>query len=157
MPAYAFLHAPVTCPACRTRLDDQVWFQWGFCISRAQLPETTYVLGDAIRWHKCNDGTVPSWTYLYAGDVALGANVGTPDEPNVIVRDWANTQHEGPCPKCGVALGSTAIEIRDGRIARAWITRQGELPEGDVFRVLADGQLTTLVRGDVPMALRRDC
>jgi hypothetical protein len=155
MPAHAFLHAAVACPACGTQLDDQVWFQWGFCISRAQLPETTYTLGDAIRWRECKDGTVPSWTYLYAGDVCTGGNMGTPDERHVIVRDWANT-HEGPCLHCGVALGSTVVEIRDGRIVRAWITRKGELPEGEVHRVLPDGQLSTLVLGDHPMDLRRD-
>ena len=158
MPAYAFLNTPLHCPGCGLCLDDQVWFQWGFCVDRAQRPESTYAIGDAIRWHACAEGRRPGWTYFYRGDRPLGGNMGTPEETEVVVRDWANTQHEGPCPSCGIVLGSTAVEVRSGRILRGWITRTGDLPEGgDVFRRLVDGALEILSAGDHPMDVVHDC
>jgi hypothetical protein len=160
MPAYAFLTTPLCCPSCGVQLDDQVWFQWGFAIDRAQRPGSIYSVGDAIRWHRCSDGRIPAWTYFYQGDSDhyLGGNLGTPDEPNVVVRDWANTQHQGPCPSCGTPLGSTAVEIRDGRIVCGWITRAGELPpEENVFRRGPEGKLEPLGADDHPMDVVYDC
>src|SRR6476660_7600232 len=88
MPSYAFLFAPLQCPTCATVLGDLIWFQWGFTAWRQPIPESTYVIGDAIRWRTCRDGRTHAWTYFMRNGNSDGGNLGTPDEPNVIVRDW---------------------------------------------------------------------
>lgn len=158
MPGYAFANGPLLCPACGTTLDDQVWFQWGFCVDRAQRDEAQYAVGDQIRWHACADGRVPAWTYFHRGDECLGGNLGAREEPHVIVRDWANTQHREPCPACQAPLDGSAVEIRDNTLIRAWILRAGEVPvRGDVLRIRPDGTAETLVLDDRPMDLVRAC
>jgi hypothetical protein len=158
MPHYAFLPVALHCPACRTVLDDLVWFQWGFTRFRQPLPECTYAIGDPIRWQACQDGKIPPWTYFHRNGQPAGANLGTPDEVDVIVRDWAQVRHYEPCPACGAPLGGAAVEIREGRIARGWIARADELPEPSaVLRVCADGTLEVLVADDHRMDLVDDC
>jgi len=158
MPGYAFANGPLTCPVCATTLDDQVWFQWGFCVDRAQVPEAQYVVGDQIRWRACPDGRVPPWTFFYRGDQYLGGNLGVREEPHVIVRDWANTQHYEPCPVCRTPLDGSAVEILDNQIVRAWILRRGELPvAGDIVRIRSDGTMETLGDAGHPMDTVYDC
>lgn len=160
MPAYAFANGPMTCPACGATLDDKLWFQWGFCIDRAQRPEAQYAVGDEIRWRACADGRVPAWTYFHRGDEYLGGNLGSREERHVIVRDQAQLQHYGPCSACGTSLDGGAVEIRDNRIVRAWILRSGELPvtgSVSVLRVRPDGATETLVDDDHRMDLVYDC
>jgi hypothetical protein len=158
MPGFGFANERLNCPACGTTIDDQVWFQWGFCIGVAQRDESQYVVGDEIRWHVCTDGRVPSWTYFHRGDREIGGNHGAREEPHVIVRNWANTPHYDPCPSCGTPLDGSAVEILDNKIVRAWLLRPGELPvEGRVLRIRPDGTMETLVEDDYRMDVVYDC
>jgi len=158
MAYYSFLPVPLHCPACGTVVDDLVWFQWGFTANQSPMPAWTYAIGEAIRWHACSDGRILPWTYFRRGGQPTGANLGTPDELNVIVRDEAQMQHHRPCGTCGTPLAGAAVEIRNGRVARGWLVRAGELPEpSSVLRVAADGTLEVLFADEHRMDVVEDC
>jgi hypothetical protein len=158
MPGFGFANGALTCPACGTTIDDQAWFQWGFCRDRAQRPEAQYVVGDQIRWHACADGRVLPWTYFFRDGQEQGGNHGVREEPHVIVRNWANTHHSEPCPVCRTPLDGSAVEIRDNAIVRAWLLRPGELPvAGEVLRIRPDGTMETLSEHDHRMDIVYDC
>jgi len=124
MASYAFLRTPVTCPACGGEVVDELWFQWGYCGGRAPRPESTYELGNSIRWASCPDGSTPAWTY-FTND-GEGGNLGTPEIRDLVARDSGQVWLRDPCPHCGADLDGGALEIRDGRIERAWLALPGE-------------------------------
>ena len=158
MPSYAFLQTSLHCPSCAAYVHDEVWFQWGFCAGRAPRPESTYRVGDAIRWHRCGDGSVPAWTYFRLPDMPTAANMGTSDLRDLIVRDWAQSWLHEACPSCGVLLGGAAVEIRDGAILRGWLTLRGEFPgEANYFARDSNGAPVSLGEEEHHMPIRDDC
>jgi hypothetical protein len=157
MTSFAFLNAPLHCPTCGGQVTDQAWFQWGFCRSRAPEPESSYVLGEAIRWKGCPGGEVPAWTSFRRGDADSGTNMGTPEVRNVIVRDWAQSWLQQACPLCGAALGGAAVEIRDGTLVRAWLTRAGELGAATYHRITNVGCRPVPEWENCRLAVRDDC
>src|SRR5690242_4175801 len=66
MPHYCYLETDLRCPSCATIVTDYLAFQWGFSPGRLQQPSSTYHLGDAIRWKRLADGSIPCWTYFEA-------------------------------------------------------------------------------------------
>lgn len=158
MPAYAFLETPLHCPGCGAFVTDQVWFQWGWCGGRAPRPESTYRPGEVIRWITCLDGSTPPWAYLRRDGQELGANIGTPEIRELIVRDSGQVWLREACRACSLPLGGAAVEVRDGRIARGWLTREGELPgEAEYWVRASDGALVPRDWDDHPMEVRDDC
>ncbi|MEJ7729575.1 MAG: hypothetical protein WKG00_10190 [Polyangiaceae bacterium] len=143
----------MTCPACSAEVVDELWFQWGFCGGRAPRPESTYRLGESIRWAHCPDGSTPAWTHFADDHGAGGGNFGTPDIRDLIVRDSGQVWLREPCPKCGADLQAGALEIRDGRIERAWLAVPGELAGDSDYWQRADVGLRPLPFGDEPMAV----
>ncbi|MFO0743224.1 MAG: hypothetical protein U0270_45550 [Labilithrix sp.] len=150
MPHYAFLRGSVPCPACGVEASDELWLQWGFCAGRVARPASTYELGEAIRWGVGPDGSVSPWTYFRRG----GGNLGTPDLRDLVVRDSGQQWLHERCTSCGAELGGGAVEIRDGRIVRAWIATRGEFTsDRDYWRVSEEG-LVPLPFGDEPMPMQ---
>ena len=66
MPHYCYLETDLRCPSCATIVTDYLAFQWGFSPGRLQRADYTYHLGDAIRWKRLADGSIPPWTYFEA-------------------------------------------------------------------------------------------
>jgi hypothetical protein len=155
MPSYAFLRTPLTCPSCEHEVVDELWFQWGFCGGRAPRPESTYELGDAIRWGTCPDGTTPEWTY-FTSEGAEGGNLGTPEIRDLVARDPGQEWLRGPCPHCGAELDGGALEIRDGTIERARLAVPGEFDGDSDYWQRAEGGLRALPFGDHRMNIS-DC
>ncbi len=155
MPSYAFLRTPIHCPGCRVEVVGELWFQWGFCRGRAPWPESTYALGDAIRWASCPDGSTPAWTYFTGSDQG-GGNLGTPELRDLIARDAGQAWLHGPCSKCGTDLDGGVLEIRHGRIVRAWLAVPGEFDSDDEYWEATEGGPRPIPFGDHPMALS-DC
>ena len=140
MPDYAYLETALPCPHCGRQVADLLWFQWGWCAGYAPRPESTYVPGDAIRWRRAPDGTVPAWTSFRAGDASAGSNLGDPAVRDLVVRDSAQYWLLDPCPYCGGALDGGAVEIHGGVVSRGWLLRPGELPAGvEVFSLGPSG------------------
>jgi hypothetical protein len=152
--AYAFLHLPVLCPSCATPVHDELWFQWGFCRGRAPHPDSTYKVGDEIRWKRCSDGTTPAWTYFSSG----GGNIGTPELRDLVVRDSGQTWLREPCNHCATPLDGGAVEIRSGRILRGWLALPDEFPiaGADYWTVTEEGVGEPLDLDDHPMGMT-DC
>ena len=158
MAALAFLEAPLPCPACATVVSDQTWFRWGFCRGRGQAPESTYRLGDAIRWRTCPDGTTPAWTQFSTPDGSAGANLGTPLVRDVLVRDTTQEWLYGPCPTCGVSLDGAMVEIRDGVVVGAGLLRPGTLPPAEYHVPDPDSDWREAPWDeDGPLDVRDDC
>jgi hypothetical protein len=157
MADFAFLNTALYCPSCRQEIADQVWFQWGFCRGRAPDPASSYSLGDAIRWHTCRDGRIPEWTSFVEGSSAAGSNIGTPAVRDVVVRDWGQTWLREGCPNCGVPLGGAAVEIREGRIARGFLTSSDEM-DSATYLIPSAGKLKPVPEWENhPLAIERDC
>ncbi|HVG43108.1 MAG TPA: hypothetical protein VM890_00205 [Longimicrobium sp.] len=151
MPDYAYLETDLPCPHCGRRVTDLLWFQWGFCGGYAQRPESTYAPGEAIRWRRAPDGTVPTWTSFRAGEAPAGSNLGDPAIRDLVVRDTAQYWLLEPCPHCGGALDGGAVEIRGGVVVRGWLLRPGELPAGvEVFSLSSGGAPEPLPGADNP-------
>lgn len=89
MPSYAHLEIDLRCPRCDAPIVDLLWFQWGFCPGRGPRDEYLYHIGDRIRWKTCQDGTIHPWTVFMRGKHERGANVGTPEVHDLLVRDEA--------------------------------------------------------------------
>jgi hypothetical protein len=119
-----------------------IWFQWGYCPGYGPRPESTYRVGDAIRWRTAPDGTVPAWTYFREDGQHRGANLGDPVIERVVLRDHAQFWLRESCPHCGAAWGGAAVEIEGGVIRRGWLTMPGELDTAnDIFVREPDGRL----------------
>jgi hypothetical protein len=154
----AFLVAPLHCPVCRNEITDQAWFIWGFCQGTAPRPETTYHVGDAIRWRTCPDGTTPAWTRFIARVGDGGGNLGDPAVRSLLVRDVTQSWLSGPCPACGAALDGAVVEVRDGLVAEARLLRPGELPAGEYLLPAPGGGWEEAPwGGEMPVDVRTDC
>lgn len=145
MPDYATLHCRLTCCHCGESFDNALDFQWG------ALPEE-YELGDEIRWVSLGGELLPPFTIhpderrWNAGDPCVGSL-------------WAlDARHLAPeilgdgvaCRSCGGIVVAAAVEVLEGRIARAMtLSRESlsELLDGacpgsvDAFELREDGVL----------------
>ena|SRR5579875_556172 len=145
MPRFAHLGAELRCPSCDTVVTDVVWFQWGLCAGYGPEDGTLYKLGDAIRWHPCDNGSILSWAYFKDGERELSANIGDTAIMDIVVRDWYQFYLDDPakrrrCEACQSALEGAVVEIRNGVITRAWIYQPGEFDNDvDYYILQADG------------------
>jgi hypothetical protein len=135
----AFLNTSLLCPNCGREVADQAWFQWGFCSGQSPRPETTYEVGDAIRWRSCRDGHVPGWTAFSSPNEIGSSNLGTPAITDLFVCDDYQTWLIGPCPHCAVELGGAALEIREGRIFRGFLRSVGALASSSIWLITSEG------------------
>jgi hypothetical protein len=139
MPHYAYLKTNLYCPQCAKRLTDMVWFQWGFCPGYAPQKKHIYQLGDAIVWKSCTPGKIPAWTFFHPD---AGANIGTPTIKDIVIRDTAQYFLLEACSRCGQRLGGATLEVKDGRIIRAWLARPDEFDDTIEYYIIeADGSL----------------
>jgi hypothetical protein len=129
----------MACPNCGAFVNDGAVFQWGYCHGSAPWSyqeQYQYKVGDPVLWKQCVDGSIPAWacwpepmrtdwSKVYAG----GCNVGDPDVKGVLVTDWYMYPEPFQCPSCGVLLGSTVVEIRDGVIVSARVFPCGEFDQ----------------------------
>lgn len=138
VPLLAHLTAEIRCPKCSDLVADTVQFQWAYCRGYRAVPETSYRVGDEVRWRICPDGSIPAWSFFGDGD----GNVGDPDVRNVIVRDcWLEDALHG----CGEVLGGVALEVREGTITRVWGYASGDFDNSSFFYVpKSDGTKTPM-------------
>jgi hypothetical protein len=105
---------------------DELWFRWGYCSGRAATPESTYRPGDRMRWRVCGSRKVPPWTQFGGDSDPGGANLGSPDIPDLLVRDLGQTWLFEDCGQCGVRLHGGVVEIRNGRVHAGRLARPAE-------------------------------
>jgi hypothetical protein len=138
MPLFAHLTVDIRCPQCGSLVRDLVEFQWAYCRGYALRTETSYVIGDEVRWRTCADGSIPAWSFFAEG----AGNVGDPGFKDLVVREYwlADTPHD-----CGLVLGGIAVEVRDGVITKAWAYQSGDFDNSSYFYVLnRDGSTTPM-------------
>ncbi len=145
MPKHAHLEVDLECPDCGARVLDLVWFGWGYCANYGVVDEYVYRVGDSIRWATADDGSIPPWVYFHFDN--HGGNLGDPAITDLIVQEacelrWNDRSRQHRCPKCQRAIEGAAIEIRGGKIVRAWIFERGELdPEIDIHTFDEHGEI----------------
>jgi hypothetical protein len=106
-------------------------FQWGYCPTRFPESEHIYDIGEEIYWRACPDGSVPAWVYFKDGPRESPGNIGEPTVRDVIVRDASEGySFVTSCTGCGQPFAGAAVEIRDGRIERAWLCKPGQSEGG---------------------------
>lgn len=135
MPRLAYVETIASCPGCGFVQDRLIQFQWGYCF--ASQPSTeNYQIGQAIRWRKLQDGSIPAWIYFPDGE----ANIGDPAIVNLVLTDVGSWGWI-PCQKCGFPIGGAATKIENGIITQAWLFAEGEF-DTDIYSIEPDGTLT---------------
>jgi hypothetical protein len=135
MPSYAYVHpVDLRCPECDVPYFDSCQFQWGYCAGKARMPDSTYVVGERLRWRHCADGSVLPWTYFRG---VSPANLGDPHVVGCVCRD--RYPASARCPACGIRLYGTVVRIFRGVVEAAWLSTE-PFPDGvDVDELLEDG------------------
>jgi hypothetical protein len=159
MALYAFLLTPVQCPSCGQTVTDELWFRWGYCRGRAPAPESTYRPDDPMRWRECGSGKVPPWTQFGGESDPGGGNMGSPDIPNLLVRDLGQSWLFEDCRQCGVRLHGGVVEIRNGRVRRGRLARPSEFGDDTLawWSVDDSAAAVPLFGADVPTDYVADC
>jgi len=135
MPNFSYLDTDLECPRCHKMFPYSVAFQWGFSHWRYYDESHAYHLGDALVWKKLANGDVPAWTYFKEADRGITANLGAVRYRHLAVADhWYHGEGSSRlapwvCPLCQQVLWSTAVEIKDNILVRAWIFERGDFAE----------------------------
>lgn len=115
----SFVLASVYCAHCGGVADEVPQaFRWGYAIGSLPRDEDSYEPGDAIRWRKRRDGSIPPWVWFQPSEGG-GANLGDPAVSELLVLGGPAIQwgSEGRCLACSAPFGWVPIGISGGAVA----------------------------------------